>query len=341
MNEDGTQDLRQLLQQQADRAPQPSGLRPTTVRRARAHRFGLAAVTCVALVAVVVTGIRITTAVSQRNGTPGVIRIPPAKHKQTAKPTEEIAFTRWAKKSAIDILEENGQIRQVITNGGYAIAGPAWSPNGKKIAFHGFYGKAANEAGGLFSVNVDGGHLKLLQVGGAEPTWSPNGKRIAFYSARSGFLSVVDADGHNARTVTRIEGDAPTWSPDGTWIAFDSNGRAIYVVRPDGSKLHRIATSHRRWRLTEAAWSPNGRRIAYTRYRTGTQKSDIYTMKPDGSDATLLVRNALEAAWSPNGSEIAFSRNGAANIYSINADGSGMIQLTSGPAADFSPAWRP
>jgi TolB protein len=345
MNEDGTQDLRQLLEQQADRAPQPSGLWPITVRRARAHRFGLAAVTCVALVAVVVTGIRITTAVTEQDGKPGVIRIPPAKHKHTAAPSDQIAFTRYGGEGAIYVLNTDGGIRKVISEGPYAIAGPAWSPNGTKIAFHGFFGKASmannGEGGGLFVINADGSHLKLLRLNGADPAWAPDGKRIAFY-AENGFIYVTGADGHGFRVLTdKVQGDLPTWSPDGTRIAFVSPPGAIYVVRSDGSHLHRIAGGHG-LHLDNPAWSPNGIKIAFTRYGKQT-RGDIYMMNPDGSSNALLVANGAQPAWSPDGRQIAFVRvrHRHGHIFSIGTGGAGLVQLTHGTGDDSYPAWRP
>jgi hypothetical protein len=70
-------------------------------------------------------------------------------------------------------------------------------------------------------------------------------------------------------------------------------------------------------------------------------------MNADGSAKTRLTSTVADLnvfpAWSPDGTKIAFTRFGSGNadIYVINADGSGEMQLTSGPAADFTPAWQP
>ncbi len=74
---------------------------------------------------------------------------------------------------------------------------------------------------------------------------------------------------------------------------------------------------------------------------------EIYTMQPDGSELTQLtnVPGVTDDApkWSPDGRRIVFhsSRSGTADLYLMNADGSGVVQLTSGPEQDAFPAWSP
>jgi TolB protein len=68
-------------------------------------------------------------------------------------------------------------------------------------------------------------------------------------------------------------------------------------------------------------------------------------MNPDGTGHQLLTTraDADHPSWSPDGTKIAFDRTIAANsdIWVINEDGSGLVQLTTNPAADSSPRGRP
>src|SRR5438270_323940 len=93
------------------------------------------------------------------------------------------------------------------------------------------------------------------------------------------------------------------------------------------------------------AWSPDGSKIAFTRY--GANDSDIYVMHADGSGIVQLTNtpgNDDQPAWSPDGSKIAFSstRDGNHEIYVMNAtDGSGLVRLTNDALWDDHPAWSP
>src|SRR5438094_8159717 len=95
----------------------------------------------------------------------------------------------------------------------------------------------------------------------------------------------------------------------------------------------------------EAAWSPDGRRIAFTR-ETSDGVDQIYVMNADGSGQTPLTAPAggiREQGGKPGGCKIAFTstRDGHRAIYVMNADGSTQTRLTSSSAEDFSPAWSP
>src|SRR5205823_3715330 len=78
----------------------------------------------------------------------------------------------------------------------------------------------------------------------------------------------------------------------------------LVVMRLDGSS-ERILT--RRTLDYTPSWSPDGRRIAFTRVRErkGEFEYDVWTMKADGTGQRLLTRDAQYPSWSPDGSRIA------------------------------------
>ncbi|MGH7339150.1 MAG: hypothetical protein ACREKH_01540, partial [Candidatus Rokuibacteriota bacterium] len=187
----------------------------------------------------------------------------------------------------------------------------------------------------------------------AVPSWSPDGSRIAFQSWRHGNaeIYVMNADGSG---VTRLTSHGaldqlPSWSPDGSTIAFTSerDGNAeIYLINPDGAGLTRL-TNHPANPDTDPAWSPDGSRIAFRR------DTGIHVMNADGSGAMPLTSGQPgmwdeRPVWSPDGTRIAFARIVACDYYYcqrdlfvMNADGSGLVPLTSGPDDHGDPAWSP
>ena len=95
------------------------------------------------------------------------------------------------------------------------------------------------------------------------------------------------------------------------------------------------------------SWSPDDSRILYSALQNG--KWNIYVMRADGSQVTKLTNNPdinyFGPSWSPSGKQIVFSarlpKPAKSDIFIMNADGTGVRQLTTDAANDSSPAWSP
>ena len=145
-------------------------------------------------------------------------------------------------------------------------------------------------------------------------------------------------------------------SPSGR-IAFvtetsPGNG-ALYVANHDGSglrQLHAGPTYYSRPR-----WSPDRRRIAFSRSDLNTLVSGIYVIDVDGPDGIVHLAAGSNPAWSPDGSRIAFVAGnfmaGGFGIHVMNADGTNVRRLTfpndaaqcsqGSSASDWKPDWSP
>ncbi len=204
-------------------------------------------------------------------------------------------------------------------------ANPAWSPDGRKIAF------MSNRDGtdDIFVVNTDGSGLRNL-------TRSQGHDRARIWKGRKHKRS------------SWFSTDGPMWSPDGQKIVFQSERdrpselkraacrprcerEEIYVIDADGSRLRRLTHN---WTFDDApVWSPDGRKILFLR----RHHPDVYVMNADGSGQRNLTRSLTyplashrAPAWSPDGRKILFvsNRDGNGEIYVMNADGSGLRKLT-------------
>jgi Tol biopolymer transport system component len=177
---------------------------------------------------------------------------------------------------------------------------------------------------------------------GAQPAWAPDGRRIAF--TRAGEIYVADADGRNQRRLTTMSqpGAFPAWSPDGRTIAF-ARMRDVFSVSSRGGRVMRLTRSSKPWLLrTTPAYSPDGRTVAITA-TTDAFNSDVFLMRPDGSNLRRLTRSqgthdrmGEEHApdFSPDGKRIVFvsNRDGNSELYSIGVNGRNERRLTHTPS---------
>jgi TolB protein len=221
---------------------------------------------------------------------------------------------------------------------------PAWSPDGRRIAFV----RVADAA--IYVLNVDGSGQHRLVSASSSPAWSPDGRRIAFVRPRGNFkyseIWVVNADGTQRRRLTRNTEDfAPDWSPDGRRIVFERGGvgkLAIWVMNADGTGQRRLTRNAQNDQAPD--WSPDGRRIVFG--RPSLFWSNIWVMDADGSGQRKIGRGVGEdPTWSPDGRRIVFVRS--PDLYVMNADGTGELRLTrhkvflDGGNETHDPEWSP
>jgi Tol biopolymer transport system component len=158
-------------------------------------------------------------------------------------------------------------------------------------------------------------------------------------------IFVIGSNGAGETNLTRSASgnDSPSWSPDGTRLAFSSNRDGnweIYTMNADGTGITRL-TTNRSADDAAPAWSPDGTRIAFHSDRDGNY--EIYVMNADGSGQTNLTKESgaedATPSWAPSGAKIVFASEG--DLYTMNADGTSQVRLTTGTADDFFPAWSP
>ena len=183
---------------------------------------------------------------------------------------------------------EGDDLRQVTRNVGVEDVAPAWSPDGRKVAFTRDTGTGAD----IYVVDpdvADPAQAELVRLTSsaaedANPAWSPDGSRLAFQSRRDGNLELYlmdtadadqDGEGDDLARVTTSAGidQMPDFSPDGEWLTFSSARPSsptdtnpdlnVWVARLDGSEARvlnpNMDQNNDRW----PHWSPAGDYVVY------------------------------------------------------------------------------
>jgi len=123
-------------------------------------------------------------------------------------------------------------------------------------------------------------------------------------------------------------------------IAFtlkDQNGKLqIFTISPDGTNKTQLTFSGENGRPD---WSPDGKKIVYSSINSGAW---IAVMDANGSNIQLLTQG-VAPDWSPDGKQIAYTKdvNMVAQIWTVNADGSNVVQLTYSNTYKIAPSWSP
>jgi len=228
---------------------------------------------------------------------------------------------------------------------------PAWSPDGKAIAYTSY--RRGNRPD-IFVSYIYEGRPPETPAKGTDyihnflPAWSPDGTRIAFMSNRDGNpeIYVMNSDGSNLRRLTNHPGNdaSPTWSPAGNQVAFTSDRAGtpqIYVVDADGLGQPRRITTTESY-ADRATWAPAPyNEIAYAAKAGPGFDIHIYDL---ASGTTRQITNGEgtneSPAYSANGRHITFTstRGGKTQVYTIGRDGVGLQQITKA-GNNYHPNW--
>ena len=228
-------------------------------------------------------------------------------------------------KLAVYVSDLDGTNRkQVFEQDGGGAFSPAWSPDGKWIAFG--YG--------------------------------------AFFNARQdkpAQLMMIRADGSEKRELTKgpLNSGFPSWSPDGKRIVYrvwSKEARSLQILDLDNGKSTKLTSGNDNFPM----WSPLGDRICFTRDTGGTKSFDVFTIRPDGTDLKFLTDapgNDGHCGWSPDAKYILFSSSRLgfrdetplydgspqpyAELFVMNADGSNQRPITDDKWEEGTPAWAP
>ncbi|MBT3337433.1 MAG: protein kinase [Anaerolineae bacterium] len=276
----------------------------------------------------------------------------------------EMAFvSERAGTPQIYIANVDGSNARPITNLSDGACQPDWSPDGQQLVFVSPCKSDVDilKDANLYLINADGTNLTQLTSeteGDFEPAWSPDGKQIAFTSLRPGHLQVysiyLEDDAIIRLTQSNRDEPArqPAWSPFGNQIAYAIRrygAYQIWTMTDTGQSPERITVSgYIYWDLLPV-WTTDGTAILYTQRAADNgvrfwQMRIAYENRGNvGEDVELGALPVLDADYSNDGLWILFEGTDGNNrdIFVVMADGESRTRLTTDPADDYDPVWRP
>jgi TolB protein len=249
----------------------------------------------------------------------------------------------------LQIADADGFNPKILYRSAYPLMSPAWSPDGKRLAFVSFENNRAQ----VSVVDVITGRVERLSafpgINGA-PAWSPDGRKLAVVLSKEGTPKIYLLDTETKKIEALTEGigidTEPYWDPKGRFIVFTSN-------RGGKPQIYQLDLSSRRVsRLTfkgvynaRPSITADGKKLIVMHQAEAGGSFSIAVQNLETSDLKILTRATLDDSPSiaPNGMMVLYGsqRAGRQILGAVSLDGKVKLQLPAQEGDVQEPAWSP
>jgi TolB protein len=244
------------------------------------------------------------------------------------------------------IADADGETPRVIATSREPLMSPAWSPDGRKIAYVGY---ERGYSAIYVQTPATGDLLKFVGEKGINgaPAWSPDGSKLVVtlsYETNPD-LYVIDLA---TRTKHRITSDPAidteaSWSPDGSQIAFlsDRGGSAqIYMVSANGGDARRITFQGKRNEMPR--FSPDGKTLALVNFDGSSYRIALLNLATGAMRVVSDGPQDESPSFAPNGDVIIYTSQGSGGAELATVSFDGQIRQRLRQSGDVrEPAWAP
>ena len=256
--------------------------------------------------------------------------------------------TRVGKRFSLHITDPDGEGGQVALASPEPIISPAWSPDGRRLAYVSFESQKAV----VWTQDISTGERRMVanfRGSNSAPAWSPDGQKLVVTLSQDGpaQLYLLAAAGGAPTRLTRSSAidTEGVFSHDGQRVYFVSDrggGPQIYRVGVDGSGAERVSFSGD-YNISPTL-SPDGRWLAYISRQGSGYRLLLQDLSPGGSVIPLTDSQDDESpSFAPNGRLIVYATRsqGAHVLMTTTLDGKIRTRMLSSGADMREPAWGP
>lgn len=254
---------------------------------------------------------------------------------------------RGGQRVKLEVADADGHNPQTVLASRDPILSPAWSPDGRRLAYVSF----ENHRTAIYIQELATGRRE--RIAGFEglngsPAWSPDGRRLALTLSRSGNpdIHVLDLASRDLRRITNhfaIDTE-PAWSPDGRHLLFTSSrggNPQIYRVSAAGGAATRVTFENDY--NARASYAPDGRSILCVTRIDGNFRIGLLDLETGIMRSLSNGRLDESPSFAPNGAMVIYAtlHNGRGTLSAVSVDGTVSRRLSQGLSDVREPAWSP